>query len=185
MKKIIIIIAIILLSPIISIADENNDDHHVHHNHLAVFSGLTSNLEYKHTDLSIGLDYEYRLPVWHNLFGVGLFGEVVFAEHTEYLIGLPIFLHPAGGFKFWAAPGMMIYEPIVHEDPELHKIKSIKTDNIMASDESSGTKQKLLIRAGGGYDFHIKNFSITPAFSADIIDGHVYLIYGIYFGVGF
>lgn len=185
MKKLIILIAISILSSQIFLAKENSDNHYVHHNHLAIFSGLTSNLEYKHTDLSVGLDYEYRIPLWDNILGIGLFGEIVFAEHTEYLVGLPIFLHPFGSFKFWAAPGIMIYEPIVHYDPELHKIKNIKTNQIFATDESSGSEQKLLIRIGGGYDFHIKNFSITPAFSADIVDGHLYLVYGIYFGLGF
>lgn len=139
-----------------------HENHQVHSHHLVVFTGATSNLEAKHTDFSLGIDYEYRLPVWHNKLGIGLLGELVFAEHKETIIGVPIFFHPVGSLKFLFAPGMAFTE-----------------------DEHGHSHNHFVSRVGLGYDFHIKTISITPGFSADFIEGHISLIYGISLGIGF
>jgi len=164
--------------------DATEEEHHTHSNHLAIFSGLTSNMKHEHTDFSLGLDYEYRLPMWHDLIGIGLFGEVVFAEHTEYLAGIPIFLHPVGGLKFWAAPGLLMMEVADHTTEE-HLFHKSNNNELFADGESTTIEQEFLIRIGFGYDFHVKNVSISPALSADIINGHLSLVYGIYFGIVF
>lgn len=140
-----------------------NDQHYgIHNHHLAIFTGSTSNLEAEYTDFSIGADYEYRLAYGHNKFGVGLIGEIVFAEHQETIIALPIFYHPTENFKFFYAPGFAIAEG---EHGESHKA--------------------FWSRLGVGYDFHLGNYSIAPGFAADFIEGNVSLVYGLSFGMGF
>jgi hypothetical protein len=192
MKKVFYIFLCLLISfSSFTLAEEQNytdhsneDSHHVHSNHIAIFAGLTSNLEHEHTDFSLGLDYEHRLPRWHNLLGIGIFGEIVFAEHTEYIVGVPVFLHPGGGLKFWLAPGLLMMETVA-DIPREHFILKENNNRLLADSESSSIGQEFLIRLGVGYDFHIKNISISPAMSADIINGHLALVYGIYFGIGF
>ena len=134
--------------------------HHLHHNHLALFTGATTNFEHDSTDFTLGIDYEYRFS---EMFGVGLFGEIVFAEHEETLIGVPFFIHMKNSpLKIVLAPGI-----IKGEDHHHHKY------------------EKFLFRGGLGYDIHLGSCSITPTVNADLVDGHVSLAYGIAFGVGF
>jgi hypothetical protein len=64
--------------------------------HAGVFMGGASNFSYPHTNLSIGVDYEYGFS---RLFGLGLVGEAVFAKHTETIIMMSISMRPIGGLK--------------------------------------------------------------------------------------
>lgn len=136
-------------------------NHQVYSHHLAVFAGAVSNLEAEHTDFSLGIDCEYRLPLWHNRIGVGLLGEIVFAEHKETIAGLPVFIHPGGGLKLFYAPGIA-----------------------MAEDEHGRSYNHFVSRMGLGYDFHIKSISITPGLAGDLIEGHISLVYGLSLGIG-
>jgi hypothetical protein len=137
-----------------------HQEHHLHHNHIALFTGATTNFEHESTDFTLGVDYEYRFS---EMFGVGLFGEIVFAEHEETLIGVPLFIHvKESPLKIVLAPGL-----------------------IMAEDHHGHKYEEFLFRGGLGYDIHLDNFSITPTVNADVVDGHVSLAYGLAFGVGF
>jgi hypothetical protein len=134
--------------------------HHSHHNHLALFAGATTNFEHESTDFSLGVDYEYRLS---EMFGIGLFGEIVYAEHEETLIGVPFFFHIKDSpIKIVLAPGVAI-----------------------AEDHHGDKHEEFLFRGGLGYDIHLDTFSITPTVNADVVDGDVSLVYGIALGVGF
>jgi hypothetical protein len=156
------------------------EDHLSHRNHIAIFSGLSTNMEHEHTDFSLGFDYEYRLPLWHDIIGIGIFGEMVFADHTEYIVGVPVFLHPSGGLKFWLAPGLVMLETT--QQLESHTFHKKNMNKLLSESDDSSMEQEFLIRIGIGYDINIKNFSITPALSADFINGHLALVYGIDFG---
>lgn len=137
-----------------------HQEHHSHRNHLALFTGATTNFEHESTDFTLGIDYEYRLS---EMFGVGLFGEVVFAEHDETLIGVPFFIHmKKSPVKIVLAPGM-----------------------VFAEDHHGQKHEEFMFRSGLGYDIHLDTFSITPTVNADFVDGDVSLAYGIAFGVGF
>ena len=133
-------------------------DHEQNH-HFAVFGGLTSNFEAKHTDFSFGVDYEFRLPIYNHKIGIGLLGDYVLAKHYEIIVGLPVFIHPAGGLKIFTAPGFAIVEGV--------------------------SEKHFVLRIGSGYDFHLGRFSLGPVISADLIEGHVSLVYGMTFGLGF
>ncbi len=149
---------------------KKHSDHHVHDFHLAVFGGLTTNMDADHTDFSLGGDLEYRLPIMDRRLGIGILGDVVFAEHTEIILGVPLFFHYGGGFKVFAAPGIAILEH-THVDILGHK--------------HTEKEEEFVVRLGAGYDFHIDNYSITPNVSADFIDGNTSLVYGIALGIGF
>jgi hypothetical protein len=134
--------------------------HHAHRNHLALFTGATTNFEHESTDFTIGVDYEYRV---NDTFGIGLLGEIVYAEHKETIVGVPFFIHmKSSPLKFVLAPGV-----IMGEDHHHHKF------------------EKFLFRGGLGYDIHMGDYAITPTVNADVVDGDVSLVYGIAFGIGF
>lgn len=172
MKRIVILL-IIPMSIIFSIslsvqareADSHNDDigHHENQHHAALFAGLTTSYidtDHSPTDFTLGIDYEYRLSFLNRLLGVGVFAEAVVAEHTEYLLGIPLALHPIGGLKALVAPGIAFSDV---EEVEAH----------------------FLLRSTVAYDLHVGILSITPTVSLDIIEEHLFLEYGIALGVGF
>jgi hypothetical protein len=133
---------------------------HPHSNHLALFTGATTNFEHDSTDFTIGVDYEYRVS---DMFGIGLFGEIVYAGHRETIVGVPFFFHMDDApLKIVLAPGV-----------------------IMAEDHHHHKYEKFLFRAGLGYDIHMGAYSITPTLNADLVDGDVSLVYGLAFGIGF
>ncbi len=56
-------------------SEKHSDDHNQHANHLALFTGATTNFDHETTGFSIGIDYEYRLKAMHGKLGIGLIGE--------------------------------------------------------------------------------------------------------------
>ncbi len=138
--------------------------------HAAVFVGATSNLYAKHTDFTIGLDYEYRL---NKFFGVGFIGDYVMADKSETLLMAGLFYHPIASLKLYTGNGIAIVTE-VEEDTQ--------------HNENEGEEKSVsyyAFRLGTGYDFHITNFSITPTISWDLINGHSSIVYGLSFGIGF
>lgn len=133
-----------------------------HNHHTAIFIGATNNQHAGHTDFTLGTDYEYRLPFANHQFGTGFFGEIVFADHKETIIGVPLIFHPTSALKFLAGAGL-----------------------IFAEDHHGESESHFLTRLGTGYDFHLGNFSLSPTFNADFVDGHTSLVYGISIGTGF
>ena len=158
--------------------------HALHHNHLGIFIGPTTNLDKEATDFSLGLDYEFRFS---DSFGAGIFGEHIFNSHSPWLAGAGLFYHPAGGLKFFAAAGLEYVPANEEHDTEHIKVEIPgKTDKLLASEEETGeAHSEFLIRLGLGYDFHVRQYYITPTFNVDIVAGHVSLVYGISFGIGF
>lgn len=140
------------------------------HHHCGVFVGFTNNTHLKHTDLTFGVDYEYRIS---GLFGAGVIGDLVLAEHTETLVMGGLFIHPTCGLKFVIGNGLAFTE---HE--------SIVEDH-GHSEVHSETESHYVLRVGTAYDFHIGDFSISPALNWDYINGHSSVAYGVIFGFGF
>lgn len=156
MKKIITIAIAFALCFAASVAKDN----HAGGSHAAVFLGGATHLETEHTYFAAGADYEYRLPLLHGIFGVGAYGEAVFAEHNEYIFGVPFFVHPVGGLKIFVAPSIAI--------PEDHP-----------------SDADFLFRGGVGYDIHVKNYSVSPVVNVDYIHEEIILVYGVAFGMSF
>lgn len=151
-------------------------EHEFHRHHLSVFLGATTADVEVHggegnagtqsgggeaggetertTEASIGLDYEYRLS---RLLGIGFLFDYVGGDARASVAGIPVFLHPAGGLKLLAAPGLEHHEG----------------------------ENEFLVRLGLGYQFDIGRWAITPGASVDFVDGDEVYIYGLYIGRGF
>ena len=137
----------------------HHDESHHHNHHIGLFGGFTNDLD-EHNDFTLGLDYVYRLPVWEQRLGMGAFGEVIFAEHKEYLLGIPLMLKPAGNLFFVVAPGIVIVE-------------------------EESTDNHFLFRLGAGYEIDLRNISLTPTVNLDFVEGEESLVFGISLGKGF
>ncbi len=151
-------------------AGHHDSEHSLHHHHLSFFSGATSEFgepgasSNRNTWHTIGLDYEYRI---NHLFGVSVFAEYLFASHEEFLLGLPVYVHPWHGLKLNVSPLLAL----VYESEE--------------SDEHKTWHNKFGYRIEAGYDFLFDHYSITPIINFDRVDGHPEINYGVAFGVGF
>ena len=149
--------------------DGHTKEHaHFHKQHLALFAGATSNFTHTSTDLSIGIDYEYRL---NHLFGLGLAGEYIATGTGEIIAGVPFFIHPANGLKFTAAPLLIFIDEHHEEETDHHE-------------EETGKEAKFALRAGAGYSFHFGKISVGPTINFDIGDSKA-LVYGVSIGIGF
>lgn len=148
--------------------------HHTGANHVGVFVGATSNLKANHTDLTIGLDYEYRA---NTHLGVGLIGDYIMGEHTEILIMAGVFYHPTNALKLYLANGFTI----ARESEELEG----DSNSSHKKEAEDRTVSNHVLRLGMGYDFHLGRFSVTPTVAWDLITGDSSFAYGLTFGIGF
>ena len=132
-----------------------DDDHHPHHVAIAAGAAYINGLNY----LSLGVDYEYRLPFLNRLFGLIAIGELTFADpHNLGIATGGIVIHPILDFKLLATVGA----------------------------EFEGSTAAFLFRAGAGYDIHIGDrFAISPTVYMDLVHGHIAWVYVAGFGVGF
>ena len=73
---------------------QDQNAHETHLNHIAIFGGVTANLEKKDTPPTIGVDFTRRLTVGKPILGVGLFGEAILGTHTEWLLGVLFYYKP-------------------------------------------------------------------------------------------
>ena len=147
---------------------KENTQHIIHHNHLALFLGGTSFFKESENHFSLGLDYVYR-PDTDKPWAFSVFGEAIFSEHTEYLIGLPVYY----GFNniWWlrAGPGIEIIQEEEHHGDVVE----------------SKTEVEFLFRFGAGVPFHLGVYTITPSVDFDLVRNHDAIVWGINFGYGF
>ena len=148
-------------------------DHAVHRHHGGIFLGATTNLSADHTDPTVGIDYEYRLPVWHNRIGVAAFGEFTFAAHDEWIIGSGVVFRPAEALKLFAGGGLLFVED--SEGGEVHSIAATTSEE---NDDSHS-----LWRVGAGWEIHAGSLSVTPTLFYDRVEGHGNLVYGVAIGI--
>lgn len=185
MKTLIKIFILFLFLSNISFAQKDTGhDTHAHNHHAAMFLGMTKSLNNSHMDFSIGLDYEYMFHFTKPTTGIGVFGEVVFAEHTEILFGVPLFVHPMESWRMWIAPGVMMGEHEVHETDNGAEHK-IKYPSIQAEDAKTESFNKFLFRIGTAYDFHYWGASFSPTINFDFVEGKSFFVFGVSFGYGF
>lgn len=166
--------------------NEHSESHSQHaKNHMGMFLGATSGMyEHGETGFTVGLEYERLLNSTSPIMGIGLLFEAVMMEETEFVVGVPIFVHPYKGFKFFVSPNMIFRgeeETAIADNADKHTIKfqSDAEENVIHSTE------KFFIRMGMGYDFHFEKFAVSPTISFDLIESNTYLVYGIGFGYSF
>lgn len=154
---------------------------HYHPNHVAIFAGGTTELEKdKDTHFTLGIDYVRRFTESGRV-GIGVFGEVIFAEHTEYLVGIPLYIYPTNHFWLRAGPGLEIYE----DEKEKKSNSTAASTSITSGDSYKETNVDFFIRAGLGYDFEVTGFTIGPNASFDFFREKITFIWGIALGKGF
>jgi len=151
--------------------EEHGEGHHFHRNHVSFLVGGTTHLEKgAGTYFSLGADYVYRIS---NLIGIGVVGELIFAEKTEYLLALPIVLYATESLWFQFAPGF----EVAHH--------SVGDGNGHGQEAHSSSEVLSLIRIGGGYNFHVGGLSISPSINLDMFRSRNSLVWGIAIGKGF
>jgi len=147
---------------------KENSQHIIHNNHIALFIGGTSFFKESQNHFSLGLDYVYR-PDTEKPWAFSVFGEAIFAEHTEYVFGLPVYY----GFNniWWlrAGPGIEIIQEEEHHGEEIETKSHIE----------------FLFRVGAGYPFHIGSYVIAPTLDLDLVRNHDALVWGINIGYSF
>lgn len=155
--------------------DDHHGEHHAHKNHLAIFNGATTNFDHSATDYTIGLDYEYRFS---NLIGAGFGAEYILTDDGELVLGIPVFIHPAKGFKLIVAPiGVNAVSHDNHEDDTGGTHKA-------GSTSSSEKEWHFGVRIGAAYDIHVGKLSLSPTVAYDITNTQA-LVYGLAIGIGF
>ncbi len=148
-------------------------DAHFHPNHIAIFTGATTKLEGKNdTDFTLGADYVRRFSK-SGLLGIGLFGEAIFADHTEWLFGIPLYLYPLHNFWLRAGPAIEIHE------------KKKKSESAMSGKSKTETDVEFVLRTGLGYDIEVGRFTIAPNLSFDFLRNKTSMVWGLNFGKGF
>jgi len=105
--------------------------------------------------ISVGFTYERRLS---GLLGVGAFYEYAAGDFDKWSIGVPLFVHPYGGWRLALAPGLE------HREGE----------------------DAFLLRAGVAYEFELsERWVVMPEFNVDLVDGEEAFVFGLSFGFGF
>jgi len=176
-----LVIVLLLISCHISLyagEEEHGETHefHFHRNHLGLTLAATRQLaEGAGTHFTLGLDYEYRLSKG---VGIGVIGELIFAEETEYLFALPLFLHVSESLWFRIAPGF----EVAHHSEEGGDVHA---EEDHSNGDSTSQKTEFLIRIGIGYGFAAGGFTITPTIDLDFFRSHTSLVWGISIGKGF
>lgn len=147
-----------------------DDDHHAieYRNHIAVFNGVTSQLDKKGNDFSLGLDYVRKFTE-DGMWAGSVFAEAIFANHTEWVFGLVIFRRLGKAFWVRTGPGIEI---IQEEDHDSH-------------DHQTKSKIEFLYRIGCGYPFHFGSISVTPSIDLDFLRSSTALVWGINIGKSF
>jgi hypothetical protein len=159
--------------------DSGSEEHgaHFHPNHFAIFTGGTTELVHdKDTNFTLGADYTRRFTESGRV-GIGVFGEVIFAKHTEYLVGIPLYVYPTNNFWLRAGPGLEIYKEKSHS--------ASQSASEMAEGGKKETKTGFLIRTGLGYSFEVGGFQIVPSVDVDFLRNKTSLVWGVNFTKGF
>ena len=156
----------------------HHEAHHGHHaRHLAVFSGVTR--ASGESDFTLGADFEYRLPHFEGLLGVGALVDATFGDGGHVIVAAPLFVHPHGGVKLVAAPGIERVDGGGKGHGGDHAGKAL------AGGGGKGSHTEFLFRLGVGYDLHLGGWSLTPAYNVDFVDGHRASVIGVNVGFGF
>jgi len=149
--------------------------HASHRHHLAALIAATSNLDHHHTDFTLGGDYQYRIA---SRWAVGGFGEVIFAEHTEYLLGIPLYFFLTERFWLRTGPGV----EFVTESLEEHEGHSVSSSS---SQTPTTTESKFLFRLGAGYNIELGGLTLTPSLDLDLVRNARALVWGLNIGKSF
>jgi hypothetical protein len=134
-------------------------EHEEHKHHIGFLIGSVYNLTEERNLLGLGFEYEYVLPFWNRLFGIGLASEVVFDEHKHYVFSLLVPVHLTREISLFVAPGIMF----------------IEQDEI---------ETRFAIHFGAEYEFDLKKYFIAPEFEIAFAGDDIHIMLGIHIGFG-
>lgn len=173
-----VIISNMMAQPLEEASAHGKSDGHFHLNHIAMFAGATSFIEKVGTHFSLGVDY-LRYFRHEQRWGISIFGEVILAEHTEWLFGIPIYYQFENNLWLRSGPGLEFHKEEItekngHEDSE--------ADQNHTATES---KTEFVLRIGMGYNIHVATITIAPSLDLDFLRSTTSLVWGINVGKGF
>jgi hypothetical protein len=138
----------------------SDHEHEEHSHHIGFLIGSVYNLTEEKFILGLGFEYEYVLPFWGRLFGIGFACEAVFDEHKHYVFSLLVPVHLTRELTLFAAPGIMLID-------------------------REGTERRFSIHFGAEYEFDMKKFFLAPEFEIAFAGDDVHIMLGIHIGFGF
>ena len=127
-----------------------------HRNMVELFLGNTYEDAHDETEngFTVGFTYERRLS---GLLGVGGFYEHAAGDFDQWSIGVPLIVHPYGGWRLAFAPGL----------------------------EHREGNDEFLFRTGVAYEFALsERWAMIPEFNVDFVDGEAAFVFGLSFGFG-
>jgi hypothetical protein len=140
-------VAAALLAVMVCPAFATEREHEEHEQRVELFLG-DADSEGEH-GFTVGLIYEYRFT---ELLGLGGFVEYAGGHHDAWSAGVPLFVHPYGGWRFALAPGFE------HRDGE----------------------DEFLFRTGVAHEFEVSDrWTVSPEFNVDFVDGEEILVFGL------
>jgi hypothetical protein len=139
---------------------EKPGTHEEHARHLGFLIGSVYNIHEDKWMLGIGAEYEYVLPYWNRLLGIGVGAEMVFDEHKHYVISLLLPVHPIDKLTLFVSPGVMFIE---REEP--------------------GTR--FAVHLGAEYEFDLEKYFLAPEFEVAFAGDDIHVMLGIHIGFGF
>jgi len=154
------ILIVSLLAGSANLGADTADGHEEHIQHVGFLVGAVYNLHEERFMLGLGAEYEYVLPFWDNLFGIGLAGEMVFDDHRHYVLSLLLPVHLWREFSVFAAAGLMFID----------------------KDE---TERRFAVHFGAEYEFELNKFFLAPEFEVAFAGDDIHLMFGIHLGFGF
>ena len=173
LKRFLVVIICVLPFTIKGQSSENTDSekvesHKAYHSHVALFLGSTTFYKNDKSYFSVGADYVYR-PNPEKPWAYSIIGEVIFAEHTEFVIALPVYYHLISHWWMRAGPGMEIIQEEEHHGDEVE----------------TKTHLEFLFRIGTGYAFHVGRIVLTPSVDIDFVRNNDALVWGLNIGYSF
>lgn len=174
-----LIIFVVLITSFLNLYSQDTDNgleteafeiKDVHYNHLSFFLGMSSNTNHGEHGFALGADYLRYLNSEYPKVGYGLLAELAFHEKMEFIVGVPLAVHPIESLKFQIAP---CYFKIDEED-------SLPIDDLHET-----SNHGFLLRLGAAYEFHTDKVILSPAINADISGSKFTLVYGLNIGFGF
>jgi hypothetical protein len=149
--------------------------HHFQSNYIGILAGATTKLEKEGTHFTLGADYIRKFP-HTGRWGISIFGEVIFEEHTEWLFGIPVYYKFYKNLLIRTGPGIEIIQEEVNNE---------SAHNSTSEHHETISRTEFLWRIGILYEFEIGSLFIAPSVDVDFERSTTAVVWGVNFGMGF
>jgi len=155
-----------------------------HHNDVYFGANAGYNIQAKHSEFSLIVGYD-RYFDGTPLFTIGFLSELIFAEHTELLFGIPIGFYPIEQIKLWIAP-CYAFNISSKEHSEAHT-EQLHSPYEKVDEEHIKFENNFMLKFGAGYSYHFHNtnIGILPFIEGTLISKEFIIGFGIKFNLYF